>query len=261
LVETLQNRPKTQYKWRPSNPTPVEMAKARQHAIDGAAFDTLGLKSGIWSAYEAGTATLDCRSLPNARVLAFLPKGTTAPWDLWARIFDWFGTSPSGKPWLVIWYAADKIREFPREGEELHAEHVNGGYTQYCSTDGIIIYRKEEASRVLIHEMIHATCMDDTSLSLAEREAYVETWAEIILVAILSEGSKAKAATLWAKQARWVSSTNHKAAAQHGSHDESDYGWRYLNGRALMYQRLGITLPAAKAHGKSTRFTHPDLGV
>jgi len=236
------------------------MEKAKQHATD-ATFDTLGLKRGIWTAYEAGTATIQCRSLPNARVLAFLPPGTKAPWDLWARIFNWFGKSQTGAPWLVVWYAAPKIREFPHNGEELHAEHVNGGYTQYCSTDGIFIYREEEASRVLVHEMIHATCMDDMNLTLPHREAYVETWAELILIAILSEGSKKKAAALWAKQAQWVSSTNKKAAARHGSHDESDYGWRYLNGRELMYERLGITLPPPKAHGESTRFTHPDLGV
>lgn len=259
MVETLQKRPKTQSKWLPCEPTAAELKKAKQNATDQSQFDTLGLKRGIWQQYEAGKIVLTCKFLPYARVLAFSNDGPD--WDLWARIFDWFGPSPSGKPWLVVWYAAESPRRFPSVGQELGAEHVNGGYTQYCSTDGIFIYRKEEASRVLVHEMIHATCMDDTALSLPQREANVETWAELILIAILSGGSKSKAAALWKKQAHWVSSTNHKAAAQHGSHDETDYGWRYLNGRALMYAQLGILLPAPKAHGNSTRFTHPDLGV
>ena len=225
----------------------------------------MGLKLGIWNGYKHGTVKVICKRLGHlARVVMFLPNGIKEPnWNLWAQIFHWFGKSKDGKPWRVIYFASEKQRKFPEEGQDLGAEHVNGGYTISCSTHGIFIYRAEEATRVLVHEMLHASCLDDKTLSIPENEAMVETWAELILIALLSKGKPLAANKLWVVQSHWIADTNWKATHMNNSHDLTDYGWRYLNGREEMYKRLGIVIPAPRpVHGRratSLRFTHPML--
>ena len=238
------------------------MAAAEKEATTGTQFDKNGLKQGLWDGYKAGTVKLVCKRLGDlARVVAFLPSGVNEPnWEFWGHVFQWFGQA--GQPWRVTYYAAQKQREFPGMGQDLGPEHVNGGYTTPCSTHGIYIYRAEEAARVLIHEMLHAACLDEHGWSIPEREAMVETWAELILIALLSKGSKVRAARLWVAQSHWVSDTNWKAKHKNNTHDLSDYAWRYLGGREEMYLKLGIALPAPREYNqRSLRFTHPMLEV
>lgn len=259
-------------KWSVSQPTPEETAAAAKEAAEGAQFDRLGLKAGVWAAVQRGEARTVCKELrgaggagPLARVVCYLPAGVAEPnWDLWARIFAWFGPAADGKPWKVIWFAAVAPRQFPAGGQDLGPEHVNGGYTMPCTTEGIFIYRAEEATRVLVHEMLHAACLDEQGWSIPAREAQIEAWTELFLVALLSRGSVAEAARLWTKQSQWIADVNWKAVQMHGAHDISDYAWRYLTGREAMYGRLGVSLPAANprvaAGIQSLRFTHPILG-
>jgi len=233
--------------------------------MTGAQFDRLALKKTVWEGYEQGSVKLVCRKLGGlARVLVFLPKGVNEPnWALWARVFEWFGPSPDKKPWHVTYFAAQRKREFPEGGQDLGAEHVNGGYTTSCSTEGIFIYRHEESTRVLVHEMMHAACLDEHGWTIPHREAMVETWAELILIALLSKGGNLAAKRLWVAQSHWIADTNWKARHENNTHDMSDYAWRYLVGREEMYARLGIALPAARpVHARraaSLRFTHPML--
>jgi hypothetical protein len=244
-----------------------ELRAAEREAMEGAQFDRLGLKRGVWEAYRAGTARLVCKRLgPLARVVCLLPKGIAEPpWELWARIFTWFGRAADGRPWRVTWFAAPSPRRFPSVGQDLGPEHVNGGYTRPCSTHGIFIYREEEATRVLIHELLHAACLDEQgpAWSIPLREAQIETWAELILVALKSKGSAAAAKRLWTAQSHWVADTNWKARTLNNTEDITDYGWRYLCGREQMYARLGVSLPppraAAASVNRSLRFTTPLL--
>ncbi len=260
---------------------PDELAAAEREATTGAQFDRTGLKRGVWEAWRSGRAQLRCWTLgaagkaPLARIVCFLPGGrgraaaapaSQVPFEIWTRIFRWFGPAADGGPWRVTWFASPTPRRFPGAGQDLGPEHVNGGYTRPCSSEGIFIYRAEEATRVLIHELLHAACLDEAGAgwSIPLREAQIEVWAELILIAVLSKGNAAAAERLWATQAQWVADTNWKAQAQHGTHDISDYAWRYLCGRELMYARLGVALPAARpavaARMTSTRFTEPSLG-
>ena len=250
--------------WVDTPPEPSDLAAAEKEATSGTQFDRLGLKSSIWSGYKGGSVRLCCKRLGGlARVVAFLPHGVQEPnWEFWERIFRWFGPSKDGRPWRVTYFAAQKQREFPSAGQDLGAEHVNGGYTTPCSTEGIFIYRAEEATRVLIHEMIHAACLDEHGWSIPEREAMVETWAELILIALKSKGARPTAKRLWVAQSHWVADTNWKAQTMNNTHGMSDYGWRYLCGREPMYRRLGIALPAPRhTTAQSLRFTHPMLEV
>jgi hypothetical protein len=115
---------------------------------------------------------------------------------------------------------------------------------------------------VLIHELLHAACLNPPNATLPVVEATVETWAEILLIAFRSRGNIQRAQELWRKQADWIVATNHKAGIKHGVENDTDYAWRYLNGRAEIYEGLGFALPVtANIEGSSlsTRFTHPVL--
>lgn len=83
-------------------------------------------------------------------------------------------------------------------------DNVNGGYTYFCQKQGsIVIYRKEEWLKVLIHECFHSFGLEFSNLDLRNLnseikklfpinseinifEAYVEIWAEIINVCLIS---------------------------------------------------------------------------
>jgi hypothetical protein len=157
-------------------------------------------------------------------------------------------------------FGGEVPRLFPKDGAPLAAEHLNGGYTMGCSTDGIFIYRIEEATRVLIHELLHAACQDPYEKSVPQREATIETWAEVIFVAFCSKGIPRKAERLWKLQTQWVADTNLQAS-KHSVQSEADYGWRYLNGRINVYKDLGLELPKPSGVAPSrSRFTHPELG-
>ena len=250
--------------WEPCEVEQGELAAAERESMSGQQFDRHGLKALIWKGYKEGRVRLLCRRIGSlVRVVSFLPEGVAEPnWEFWARIFQWFGPSSTGKPWRVTWFAAHAPRQFPDPGQDLGPEHVNGGYTQICSTDGIFIYREEEATRVLIHEMLHATCLDEKGegWTIPMREAMIEMWAELILIALKSRGTMTKAKRLWVKQSHWIADTNGKAQEEHNEENDTDYAWRYLSGRSIMYGNYGIALPAARPiRQRSLRFTHPEL--
>lgn len=225
-------------------------------------FDRQRLKGGMVNAWKRGECQLVVLQCELGRVVAFT-KEPLAPeiLDVWGRVLQWFG--PGKGLWKIFWFASEVRRMFPEPGQEMGPEHVNGGYTTGCSTDGIFIYRKEEATRVLIHEMMHAACLDEKKWDTHDREAMVEAWAELILVALLSRGDQKKAGMLWSKQAQWIADSNHRASHMNEVEDASDYAWRYLVGRREMFTRLGVDIPEAKSDhpSKSSRFTHPDIDV
>jgi hypothetical protein len=247
--------------WKQSDITGEDLLAFEKEATEGAAFDTLGLKKGVWKAFRAGTMRAVIYECELARVAALLPEGVEIPLDAWGRIFQFFGKPTTGPHWRIYWFGAAQHRWFPEGGLPLDMEHLNGGYTTICSTRGIFIYRLEEATRVLIHELLHAACLDPHDKDIPTREATVETWAELIFVALRSGGSRSTAESLWNLQCQWVADTNWKAASHHKVKSKADYGWRYLNGRTHVYESLGFTLPPpTKTSVKRSRFTHPELG-
>lgn len=255
------------------------MAALEREAVNDQ-FDKLKLKRVTVEANRTGHAAAVCYECTHARVIALLSPGQTVPLAAWGRIFQWFGppkpeqwvgaplgtnTAPTAPRWTIYWYANPTPRQFPPIGQPLGPEHVNGGYTSPCSAAGIFIYRHEEATRVLIHELMHAACLDEQAWDIPHREAMVETWAELILVALVAKGRPAAAAELWRQQAFWIAEGNAHAKFYNKVRGPTDYAWRYLNGRAEMYTRLGVALPNPRPFPAgamvSTRFTHPALGV
>ena len=236
------------------------MADLKRECETESPFDPLNLKLAGWTDYHSGKLKLKCSESTLAKVICILPANVEPPLEDWGRIFQWLGQPPKGK-WRVYWIGSTAKREFPGRGAPMGAANVNGGYTIPCSTDGVFIYRIEEATRVLIHELLHAACLDPAGASLPLGEATVEAWAELFLVAHRAGGNETRAAALWSKQAQWIADTNHKAATHNNVRGEADYAWRYLNGRAGVFMELGIQLPKPRSlpEKASSRFTHPAL--
>jgi len=222
-------------------------------------FDRLNLKDTMLTDLQAGKANFVTKSGPFAKVLAVVYPDTVIPWKLFGEIFAAFGP-PEGKgvpkpSWRVVWFAHPKLREIG-PGEEPGPEHVNGGYTYPCNNDTIVIYREEEVCRVLVHELLHASCTDDTSLDVIDQEAATETWAELFLIAIQAKTPRA-ASILWAKQAKWIADQEHLLRTRHNVNDRTSYAWRYTVARRKVLEGLGISLPrGVLPMTNSMRFTH-----
>lgn len=164
--------------------------------------------------------------------------------------------------WRVGYFPSEFERTLPEPGEPVGPEHVNGGYAMPCQPNTIIIYRKEEATRVLIHELFHAACCD-RHLCLEEKEAETESWAELVLIAFMAGGNKAKARELFQKQIHWMGENHATLMRYYGVRGPEDYVWRYTVGREASYMRLGCEVPVVliRKPRRSNRLTHPDLEV
>lgn len=249
--------------WVDYKPTQNDLKSMEQNSLANNTFDKAALKNQVWNEYKKGAYICVGKECEYGRVVALLHPGTKIPLDDWGLIFEWFGKPADGGKWVVYWFGSHVKREFPEKGLPMGPEHVNGGYTTRCSSTGIFIYRVEEATRVLIHELFHAACLDPdpATTPVPILEATTETWAELLLIAFRSGGNRAKAARLWAAQKAWIQKTNRRAATAHSVRNQRDYAWRYLNGRAGVYAQLGFDLGGAglTGGGESSRFTTPEL--
>jgi hypothetical protein len=227
----------------------------KQQSQSDSNFDTLALRSSLWKKLEEGEAKLLCRTCENAKVLYIQTKKEEPPWDLWGRILQWLGPPSTGEKWRIFWFPAVVKREYPPAGEEVGPSSINGGYSYPCRSDAIVIYRLEEATRVLIHEILHAACCDPDA-PLPIKEANTETWAELMLVAILSEGSEREGARLWKIQSQWIANQNDILRRRYGVEGPDDYAWRYTLGREEILDSLKISLPdAMPTRIRSSRLT------
>jgi hypothetical protein len=248
------------------------MAVAEREATADTSFDKLMLRKNIWKGHGEGSVRLEARECDCARVMAFLPAGKEVPWELWGRLFQWLGPSAAavkasvtgapkhsekGHKWRIIWFASEVERKFPALGEELGPEHLNGGYTMPCNHEAVVVYRAEEGTRVLIHELLHAACLDPVDATIEIKEATIESWAELFLVALVGRGRPRQVAALWAKQAQWIRDVNDRARLHHGVTSPAAYGWRYMVGREGVLADLGVRLPprASRRLPAESRFT------
>lgn len=254
-VKQLYQHPPQQWLLDKASQDDVSMMK--QQSQSDSTFDTLALRSSLWRQLEEGTATLRCKTCENAKVVYLQTKREEPPWDLWGRILQWLGPPPSGGKWRIFWFPARTKRQYPRGGQEVGPSSLNGGYSYPCTRDMIVIYRLEEATRVLIHELLHAACCDPDA-PLPIKEANTETWAELMLVAILSKGSEQDGARLWAIQSQWIANQNHLLRSTYSVQSPEDYAWRYTLGREEILASLKMSLPepsASRTH--SSRLTSP----
>jgi hypothetical protein len=262
LQEIVENI-KTQYhtlpdvRWVTTNPTEEDMLILKREAMTESKFDKVNFRKEMWEVLQKGSAELLCRQCKYGKVLVIRMKGEDLKisWSLWGRILQGFDVKAR-----ICWFAHPQKRELPGKGIAVAAEHVNGGYTFPCRTDAVVIYRLEEATRVLIHELLHASCTDNHELAIELTEAKTETYAELFLVGYASRGSMKLAEKLWSQQSNWIQELNTTLAANHGVRTLADYSARYTVARAEELKSLGISLPSSSTNRTtSSRFTTKKL--
>jgi hypothetical protein len=273
------------FEWVRDEPTAEDLEHIKREGNSPSQFDPLGLRKQMTDDLASGKAVLKTKSGPFAKVLAVVYPDTQIPWKTLGQIFAAFGApggKGKGKGWRVVWFAHPKKRVFPAIGaaeafatenitQQMKAlqtlvqpQHINGGYAYACAPETIIIYREEEVERVLVHELLHAACTDDMSKPEWMREVLTETWAELFLVGILSQGSLRKANKLWKIQAQWIADQEAVLVNDYQITKPEHFPWRYTVGRRSVLHSLGIRLPSPSADpkfmlGSSLRFTSSAL--
>ena len=271
MLETLVSRiDRRHYEWVRDEPTEDDLSHILKETSPSP-FDPLKLREEVYNDLKAGKAKLVTKRGPTAKVLAIVYPDTKIPWTTFGKIFQAFGQGQ--KQWRLVWFANKKQRTFPERAptrvnltptHSLRIEplHINGGYAYACQPETIVIYREEEAARVLVHELLHASCTDNMNQPEEIREVLTESWAEVFLIAILSS-TPAKAKKLWASQAQWI--VNQETVLKgYGVTSPADYAWRYTVGRRGVLEGLGLRFPRPSQDpafilGGSLRFTSPAL--
>jgi hypothetical protein len=165
------------------------------------------------------------------------------------------------KPFKVFFLANTQLRKFPPKGTPISPENINGGYTYRCEPETILIYRAEDATRVLIHELLHACCLDRITAGIDMIEAETEAWAELIYIALLSQGKKFIFNSLLQRQSQWMRKQNERVLKYIGHHKSRQFPWRYTIGKQEIWEKWGIlkmedTKPDIHV-SKSLRLTFP----
>jgi hypothetical protein len=199
------------------------------------------------------------------------------PWDLWGRILRLFSES-TRNPFKIFFLANRSLREFPLTNEPITPENINGGYTYRCNPETIIIYRAEDATRVLIHELQHSCCLDNPKNGIDIIEAETEAWAELFYIAILSQGKKYMFKDMLQRQSEWMIKQNKKVKKHMKNptipvffikskynNDLMEFPWRYTIGKEQIWEKWGILrydeLKPIIHVGNSLRLTYPPTNI
>jgi hypothetical protein len=120
----------------------------------------------------------------------------------------------------------------------------------------VVIYRAEDATRVLIHELQHASCLDHMEQGVDIVEAETEAWAELLYAGLLSQGEKPLFHELVKKQADWMQAQN--AVVKRHIHHDRQFPWRYTVGKEEVWQRWGLIDGVCEGQGRisHTRASH-----
>ena len=225
--------------WSSSSITHVEKRMLQRECQEPSPFDPYETRRVMMNSFD--TLTVITKECPYGKITVLLDSSISnedIPWELWGRILRMYGST---EPFRIYVLAHPRLRQFPAKGESIGPEHINGGYTYPCKKRMIMIYRAEDATRVLIHELQHASCLDHREHTVDQQEAETEAWAELIYIALLSEGSPARFRQLQRDQSRWMAIQNKKVASYLKT--PTEFPWRYTIGKQEVWERWGIFLP------------------
>jgi hypothetical protein len=236
----------------------TDLAYLEEECNQPSDFDQLGLRKKMFQRFKAGTARYEVRQCEYGQVMAIYDdKEQRVPWGLWGRILRSYHERGS-KQARVFLLAHPALREFPKiKSKSITPENINGGYTYHCNKQTIMLYRAEDATRVLIHELQHASCLDHTDSGVDHTEAETEAWAELLYAGFLSMGNAPLFHRLIKKQSDWMQTQN--AVVQRHLKKPMDFPWRYTIGKEEVWKRWGILQPAStiKEAQHSLRLTPP----
>ena len=213
--------------WIDDSPRLTDTQLLEKEAVGASTIDDTNLRSEMiaWWKQDAGI-NLRVKELPGRTRLLFLgtdEQWSKIPWTLWSRIFQAIGHPIAN----VLFYAHPLLREFPNQqhGETIQAKNINAGYSFICKQDIVVIYRFEEATRVLLHELLHTACFDK-DLPVELLEANTEAWTEVLLCALLSRGGSRRFSSLWKKQCSWMKAQRAHLECIWAIREPGDYAWR-----------------------------------
>ena len=228
--------------------TADDRAILERECKQNSAFDELNARHEMFEhVITKGNTRPAIRQSREGKIIALLQEEEQAaqiPWNLWFRILRLFYRD---NPYRIFLCAHPHRRMFPPKNRKITPLNINGGYTYPCDNSCIVIYRAEDATRVLIHELLHASCTDNTTLGVDLIEAETEAWAELLYVGLLSRGIHAVFVRLIREQSTLMRMQNEYIRRNYIGRDSMEFPWRYTIGKEAVWHRWGIlyngTLP------------------
>jgi hypothetical protein len=265
IAEQIQKGPKGSiHHWKAKRLDAAHLSILERECSGPSDFDEILSKQTLYKQYKEGKIQLYVveHTITKDIVVALFPdpeQVKDVPWALWSQIVQLFAR-PTKQPHTIFLLAHQAIRYFPTYGKPVTPRHINGGYTYPCNADCVFLFRAEDATRVLIHELFHSGCCDNTQLNLEEREAETEAWAELFWCGLLSSGDLKTLKSLVHEQGSLIRSQNRRLVEGHHMQPGiQGFPWRYTVGKELLWWRWGLlegTTDQMKI-GNSLRLTLP----
>jgi hypothetical protein len=235
-IKAEYSKPHPQYSMK--EPSQKDMKYIYSIVNKSSSFDKLNLKgqlinelknnkTGVWKSYS-----------PLGEIL-YIGDKERVNLQVWWRCIRLL----SKKPVRIVIFSHSLLRMMPEKGHVVGPEHINGGYTNRCNSYSIVIYRKEELTRVLIHELLHASCSDPYTNDVSDIESNTEAWAEIIQCAMIAQGDINKWKTHMTTQIQYSLRQSATLRDNHNVLSKNDYAWRYTTGKFNVWKNLGIKIP------------------
>lgn len=233
-------------------PSKADIQYIYSHCQENDPFDTLRLKQECYEAYRNGDAIIQkCTSVWGEILVVEMKNAQfVKPWKTWWRAIRLL----VNKPVRIVIFGHPRERLMPtKPGQPVEAEHINGGMAMRCDPGTIVLYRQEELTRVLVHELFHASCSDPYHEETPQIEADTEAWAEMVLCAMAAKGELQPWIRRMRDQIEYSVRQSTTARILYGVRSPQDYAWRYLTGRLDVWRKLGIHIPASLSNDSPVR--------
>ena len=233
---------KPEVAWRSAPLRAKELAFLERECTKTVGFDPKGWRKEMFQRYKRG-GRMEVRECDYGRVVVIYDNDDqTVPWGLWGRILRLYGVNA-----CIYFLAHPALRQFPKGPIRINNVsasypigpiHINGGYNYPCNAEEVMIYRAEDATRVLIHELQHAGCLDNHDHSTDAVEAETEAWAELLYAAVLSQGKRDVFHRLVQEQAAWFINQNEQVKKHMKS--PTQFPYRYTIAKEAVWRRWGL---------------------
>lgn len=264
LINIILDKIKDEYKkddviWTPTSLTQNDYSFLEEECMKYSEFDPYNARKNLFLKMKNAELSYEIRKCKYGQVFVVYEDNIQSddiPWSLWGRILRMFSNNKN--PFKIFLLANTHLREFPKKNAPIKPENINGGYTYPCRRDTIIIYRAEDATRVLIHEMMHSCCLDKIENGVDIIEAETEAWAELLYIAFLSQGKHALFFKLLENQSNWMVDQNKKVKKH--MNESMEFPWRYTIGKEQIWRKWNILTPSRSVShvvGSSLRLTNP----
>ena len=257
MASTVWAMPEEQ--WIDDSPTLKDTELLLKEAKGESQIDDNNLREQMIQQWKSEKVSLFVKELPGRTRLVFLgtvEQWNEIPWTLWSRIMQAIQEPVKH----ILFYAHPLKREFPNGTSSIGASNINAGYSYLCQKSLVVIYRFEEATRVLLHELLHTACFDNGK-DTEDLEASTEAWTEILLCALLSKGSVKKFNQLWLKQCEWIVGQTALLQKSYNVNTRNDYAWRYTLGKHLKLIEMGFMVKCKPYANPGLRFTTPEWNL